>query len=165
MLAAERMVRSERAVRPCFPMTLPTSFGETNKRRTVASFSSSTSIRTASESSTRARATSVINAFISLTPFTFGVSPTSLTQTPLKGIAPFRFIFPKWESFGEQQKVFSFPGAACPPTISSFRCSSERIVCLVGPRRTMLSKRRIREENVNGWNSLGTKAALRVTTH
>lgn len=37
MLAAPRMVRRERAVRPCFPMTLPTSAGATSRRSTAVS--------------------------------------------------------------------------------------------------------------------------------
>src|ERR1700739_3951303 len=38
MLTAPRMVRTERAVRPCLPMTLPTSWGATRSLRTVFSF-------------------------------------------------------------------------------------------------------------------------------
>src|SRR5208282_4563578 len=58
MLTAPRIVRTDRAVRPCFPMTLPTSCGATLSFRTVFSSRPTASTSTASGSSTRARAIS-----------------------------------------------------------------------------------------------------------
>ena len=48
MLTAPRMVRMDRAVRPCLPITLPTSLGATRSRRTVLSSRSTASTTTAS---------------------------------------------------------------------------------------------------------------------
>ena len=48
MLAAPRMVRNERAVRPCLPMTLPMSWGATRTCRMVESWSSISSTETPS---------------------------------------------------------------------------------------------------------------------
>src|SRR5579871_3003374 len=58
MLTAPRIVRTERAVRPCLPMTLPTSCGATLSLRTVFSSLPTACTSTASGSSTRARAIS-----------------------------------------------------------------------------------------------------------
>src|SRR5580698_6883447 len=58
MLTAPRIVRTDRAVRPCLPMTLPTSPGATRSLRTVFSSRLTVSTSTASGSSTRARAIS-----------------------------------------------------------------------------------------------------------
>src|SRR5580658_2844844 len=58
MLTAPRMVRTERAVRPCLPITLPTSWGATRSFSTVFSSRSTESTSTAAGSSTRARAIS-----------------------------------------------------------------------------------------------------------
>src|SRR5271155_2162671 len=58
MLTAPRIVRTERAVRPCLPITLPTSCGATFSLRTVFSSRFTVSTATASGSSTSARAIS-----------------------------------------------------------------------------------------------------------
>src|SRR5664279_4196573 len=58
MLTAPRIVRTERAVRPCLPITLPTSCGATRSLRTVFSSRSTDSTSTAAGSSTKARAIS-----------------------------------------------------------------------------------------------------------
>src|SRR5215831_20212033 len=58
MLTAPRIVRTERAVRPCLPITLPTSCGATRSLRTVFSSRPTDSTSTAAGSSTRARAIS-----------------------------------------------------------------------------------------------------------
>src|SRR5512143_320812 len=50
------MLRSARAMRPCLPMTLPTSSGATWRWKTIESSRSSVSTRTASGSSTSPRA-------------------------------------------------------------------------------------------------------------
>src|ERR1700761_7067044 len=58
ILAALSIVLIERAVRPCFPITLPTSLAATRKRRTVPSPSLMASTETSPGLSTRARAIS-----------------------------------------------------------------------------------------------------------
>src|SRR4051812_3074707 len=58
MLAAPRMVRIDRAVRPCLPMTLPRSLGATRNSSTVLCSPSSALTWTCSGSSTRALAIS-----------------------------------------------------------------------------------------------------------
>src|ERR1035437_10055611 len=77
MLTAPRMVRIERAVRPCLPITLPTSSGATRSLRTVFSSRSTLFTSTAAGSSTRARAisrtsssTSTISCWVMLLPLT-----------------------------------------------------------------------------------------------
>src|ERR1700691_1180346 len=62
MLTAPRMVRTERAVRPCLPITLPTSCGATRRLSTVFSPRLTASTATAFGSSTRARAISRTNS-------------------------------------------------------------------------------------------------------
>src|SRR5262249_8668101 len=62
--AAPRMVRIERAVRPCLPITLPRSLGATRSSRTVTCSPSTTFTATSSGMSTRAFAISSINCFI-----------------------------------------------------------------------------------------------------
>jgi len=69
MLAALRIVRIERAVRPCFPITLPTSLCATRNRITVASPSATASTETLSGSSTSARAISVTSSVMFVTGF------------------------------------------------------------------------------------------------
>src|ERR1700723_409483 len=58
MLTAPRIVRTERAVRPCLPITLPTSCGATRSFSTVLSSRSMDSTATAAGSSTSAWAIS-----------------------------------------------------------------------------------------------------------
>jgi hypothetical protein len=67
MLAALRIVRMERAVRPCFPITLPTSLAATRKRIAVHSPSSTASTVTLSGSSTKARAISATRSVMFFT--------------------------------------------------------------------------------------------------
>src|ERR1035437_5216014 len=62
MLTAPRMVRTERAVRPCLPITLPTSCGATLSLRTVFSSRSTDSTATAAGSSTKACAISLTSS-------------------------------------------------------------------------------------------------------
>ena len=83
MLAAPRMVRSERAVRPCLPIILPISEGATCRRSTVESAAVSTSTRTLSVSSTRAQAISITRVFIAEAAawLSTGIS-VSVTRTP-----------------------------------------------------------------------------------
>src|ERR1035438_8256706 len=70
--AAPRIVRMERAVRPCLPITLPRSLAATLSSKTVTC-SPSTSLTTpSSEISTRAFAISSINCFIAPPPCTHG---------------------------------------------------------------------------------------------
>jgi hypothetical protein len=64
ILAAPRIVRIERAVRPCFPITLPTSLAATRNRRTVPSPSWKACTETLPGLSTSARAISVISSVI-----------------------------------------------------------------------------------------------------
>src|SRR5579864_855054 len=66
--AAPRMVRMDRAVRPCFPMTLPRSLGATRSSKTVTCSPSTTCTATSSGMSTRAFAMSSINCFIPAPP-------------------------------------------------------------------------------------------------
>src|SRR5205085_4289576 len=65
MLAAARMVRSERAVRPCLPMTLPRSVGATRSSSTVSSGSATTVTETCAGSSTNTLAISSTSVRIS----------------------------------------------------------------------------------------------------
>src|SRR5215469_18329552 len=62
--AAPRMVRIERAVRPCLPMTFPRSLGATFSSRTVTCSPCTIWTETSSGMSTRAFAISSINCFI-----------------------------------------------------------------------------------------------------
>src|SRR5581483_9266243 len=62
--AAPRMVRIERAVRPCLPITFPRSLGATFNSRTVTCSPSTTRTETSSGMSTRALAMSSINCFM-----------------------------------------------------------------------------------------------------
>src|SRR5579863_2721181 len=64
MPAAPRMVRIERAVRPCLPITLPRSLAATRSSRTVTCSPSTTRTATSSGMSTRAFAISSISCFI-----------------------------------------------------------------------------------------------------
>src|ERR1700692_1625816 len=64
MLAALRMVRMDRAVRPCFPITLPMSLGSTRRRRTVALASVIASTEARPGWSTNASAIPVMSSLI-----------------------------------------------------------------------------------------------------
>ena len=72
ILAALRMVRIDRAVRPCFPITLPTSLCATRNRMTVESPSAIASTETLLWSSTRACAISVTRSVMFFTGFSPG---------------------------------------------------------------------------------------------
>src|SRR5581483_797443 len=75
MLAAARMVRSERAVRPCLPITLPRSLSATRNSRTVSPPSSTASTDTWLGSSTSTLAISSTRARMSpLSPVISGLS-------------------------------------------------------------------------------------------
>src|SRR5262245_27801082 len=63
MPAAPRIVRIERAVRPCFPITFPKSLGATRNSKTVTCSPSTACTETPSGMSTRAFAISSINSF------------------------------------------------------------------------------------------------------
>src|SRR5271167_3208944 len=65
MLAALKMERMERAVRPCFPMTFPKSFAETLNSSTVNSSPSTDRTATCSGSSTSALAIRSTNSRMS----------------------------------------------------------------------------------------------------
>jgi hypothetical protein len=69
ILAALRMVRIDRAVRPCFPITFPTSLWATRSRMTVESPSAIAWTETPLGSSTRACAISVTSSVIFFTAF------------------------------------------------------------------------------------------------
>src|ERR1039458_6729655 len=70
MPAAPRMVRMERAVLPCLPITLPKSLGATRNSSTVTCSPSTTCTATSSGMSTRAFAIFSINCFITPPPST-----------------------------------------------------------------------------------------------
>ena len=72
ILAALRMVRIDRAVRPCFPITLPTSLCATRNRMIVESPSAIASTETLSGLSTRACAISVTRSVTFFTGFSPG---------------------------------------------------------------------------------------------
>ena len=65
MLTALKIVRIERAVRPCLPITFPTSEGATFKRRIVFSSRATACTSTACGSSTSALAISITNCCMS----------------------------------------------------------------------------------------------------